>query len=221
MEECGYLIYNLRIREIISELPVFSSSSASFPNPNFRAPLHPLTSQSHHIPPGPVLHHPTLVVQHGLFPLSSSFSLNETLPIFSDHLSREWTNARPSFNNISTSIGAPTSHIPWLPMHYENAPRALAHRSANIVFAFDPRFVNSRIAIVNIELIHIFNESNISSSAKSDYELAPHVHAGHGSLSLVKLPSWERLTPSSLISVPHWLLHFYFMIAIVTTLLDL
>ncbi|VDP81194.1 unnamed protein product [Echinostoma caproni] len=68
---------------------------------------------------------------------------------------------------------------------YENGYQVIVHRSAPILYAFDPRFLNSRIAI-----------TNLNPDISDEDDLLPHsdeLGVLKASVSLLKLPTWERI----------------------------
>lgn len=72
---------------------------------------------------------------------------------------------------------------------YQNGYQVILHRTAPILYAFDPRFLNSRIAITNLNPDLSDDDSPLHHSDESGVLKA--------SLSLLKLPTWERIATTS------------------------
>ncbi|TPP64019.1 hypothetical protein FGIG_02332 [Fasciola gigantica] len=72
---------------------------------------------------------------------------------------------------------------------YQNGYQVIVHRSAPILYAFDPRFLNSRIAITNLNPELSDDDGPLQHSDESGVLKA--------SVSLLKLPTWERIATST------------------------
>ncbi|CAL8108645.1 unnamed protein product [Calicophoron daubneyi] len=77
------------------------------------------------------------------------------------------------------------------PTNVENRFQAIAHRSAPVLFAFDPRFTNSRVAITNVSFL-----DNLDN--QSDEEIS----GVRTSVSLMKLPTWECIVTTRKFKYP-------------------
>ncbi|CAH8610278.1 unnamed protein product [Schistosoma rodhaini] len=125
-------------------------------------------------------------------PLANSSNYDE-LPINSSRVplglyqehNRE-SNIRPSYDILSTSNSVNANLRGNV--QNENQLQLGPARSSQVLFAFDPRFVNSRIAITNVDFPHGPNSHKLSSN------WVPGIQA---TISLVKLPTWECLTSTN------------------------
>ncbi|CAI2731349.1 unnamed protein product [Schistosoma spindalis] len=125
-------------------------------------------------------------------PLANSSNYDE-LPLNSSRLplgpyqenNRE-SNIRPSYDILSTSNSVTANFRGNV--QNENQLQLGPARSSQVLFAFDPRFVNSRIAITNVDFPHGLNSHKVSTN------WVPGIQA---TISLVKLPTWECLTSTN------------------------
>nr|CAH8860029.1 unnamed protein product [Trichobilharzia regenti] len=122
-----------------------------------------------------------------------SSSTNSRLPLapYQEH-NRQYSNIRTSCDNVhspssSSSSGSMNPELRGTSQN-ENQLQLGPARSSQVLFAFDPRFVNSRIAITNVDFPHTVN------SHKSSSNWLPGMQA---TLSLVKLPTWECLASTN------------------------
>ncbi|CAH8862863.1 unnamed protein product [Trichobilharzia szidati] len=119
---------------------------------------------------------------------SSSASSRLPLAPYQEH--NRQSNIRTSCDNVHSSSSS-SSMNPELrgASQNENQLQLGPARSSQVLFAFDPRFVNSRIAITNVDFPHSLNSHKSSSS-----NWLPGMQA---TLSLVKLPTWECLASTN------------------------
>ncbi|VDP63758.1 unnamed protein product [Schistosoma curassoni] len=125
-------------------------------------------------------------------PLANSSNYDEVplnsfrLPLGPYQENNRESNIRPSYDILSTSNSV-TANFRGNAQN-ENQLQLGPARSSQVLFAFDPRFVNSRIAITNVDFPHGPNSHKVSSN------WVPGIQA---TISLVKLPTWECLTSTN------------------------
>ncbi|CAH8603969.1 unnamed protein product [Schistosoma haematobium] len=125
-------------------------------------------------------------------PLANSSNYDEVplnsfrLPLGPYQENNRESNIRPSYDILSTSNSVTANFRGNV--QNENQLQLGPARSSQVLFAFDPRFVNSRIAITNVDFPHGPNSHKVSSN------WVPGIQA---TISLVKLPTWECLTSTN------------------------
>ncbi|KAH8858288.1 cement 3B variant 3 [Schistosoma japonicum] len=104
------------------------------------------------------------------------------LPLAPYQENNRYSNIRPSYD-VSPTSSSITADFGGN-IQNENQLQIGPARSSQVLFAFDPRFVNSRIAITNVDFPQCLNSQKLSSN------WVPGIQA---TISLVKLPTWECL----------------------------
>ncbi|CAH8603366.1 unnamed protein product [Heterobilharzia americana] len=126
-------------------------------------------------------------------PLSNSSNCDDSasngsrLPLAPYQEHNRQSNTRTPFDNTFSTTGSVNANFRGN-IQNENQLQLGPARSSQVLFAFDPRFVNSRIAITNVDFPHGLN------SHKSSSNWVPGIQA---TLSLVKLPTWECLASTN------------------------